>query len=565
MLNRLFRENGVALLAYFLATLFTNAHFMADTADYVESIVSYNENRYYEFWEFGHVLWRPLGWVLMRAALPVTSLIAGHDLRANGTIVLMSLCWAAGLVSVLALAAILRRFCLRPWLINVTVIAFIVSHGFLNYAQTGAPYMVSVALLFVALYMLLRSDDGRKLTTRNSLLSGIAIGGMICFWFPFVMAVPAILCAPLLFSPPDKKKIKALIVAAVLGGSLVCAVYAAVAIGGVGTHTIGGFRRWMQETTGQSAQDKGVARTVFGFSRSLIYMGNDGMLFKRYLVHDPYNPVTALDLLRLSFWKMILFYLFVGSILFNLLRSNQGRRAFVLFLINAIPVIGLALYWQGGDIERYLALYPVLFLALGISLCSEQALRGLNYIALIFVAAMAFTNVRAMSLILNREQEAEASRIRELIPLLKPTSLVYVANFQDELFNFYKSFPFNPINRAGTLKVAGLIEVGGKVAPQWRQDFAARARSAWDHGGDVWVTRRVLSPRPASNWNWVEGDDKRISWTDIYRFFAQLEMGQSVGGEDGFTLLPPSPENKQLLDQLNKDPSGNSKISAESQ
>jgi hypothetical protein len=541
------RANGIGLLAYFLATVFTNAHFLGDTVDYVESIVSYNKNIYYEFWEFGHVLWRPLGWLLMRVAYPVTSLIAGKDSRANATVVLMALCWLAGLASVLALAAILRRFCLRSWLINVTLFAFILSHGFLNYAQTGAPYIVSVALLLAGLYVLLRKEKGAGLTTRDGVVTGVAMAAMICFWFPFVVAVPAILCAPLIFSTPTSEKIKIVVGAAVVGGVLVCAVYAAVVIGGVGTHTVSGLRNWMQQTTGQSVQDKGLARTVFGFSRSLIYMGNDGMLFKRYLVHDPYNPVSALDLLRLSFWKMILFYLFVGSILLNLTRSNEGRRLLVLFAINAVPAIGFAVYWQGGDIERYLALYPALFLAFGYSLCSERALRALNYMALLFVMAMAITNARAMSLpVLNREQEAETSRIRDLIPLLKPPSRVYVVNLQDELLNFNRSFPFNPINRGG-LAVNGLIEVGRKMVPQWRQDFAVRAQSAWDHGGDVWVTRRVLSPGPAANWNWVEGDDRRASWNDLYTFFAQLQQGKNVGGDDGFVNILPSEENQKFL------------------
>jgi hypothetical protein len=45
----------------------------------------------------------------------------------------------------------------------------------------------------------------------------------------------------------------------------------------------------------------------------------------------------------------------------------------------------------------------------------------------------------------------------------------------------------------------------------------------------------------------VESDDPRVSWTDIYTFFSQLQMGQSVGGEDGFMLLLPSPQNEKIL------------------
>ena len=37
---------------------------------------------------------------------------------------------------------------------------------------------------------------------------------------------------------------------------------------------------------------RGVSRAVFGFARSFVNMGRDGLLYKRFLLHDPYNPVS---------------------------------------------------------------------------------------------------------------------------------------------------------------------------------------------------------------------------------------------------------------------------------
>src|SRR5215472_9093180 len=348
-LVQLLRENGVVVFVYLLATWFTNAHFQADTTFYLDSIVAFEHHHYYEFWEFGHVLWRPLGWLLMRGTLPLTRPFAGGDLRISALIVLLALNWLAGLAVVLSLAAILRRFCDRPWAINVAVIGLMLSHGFLNYAQTGAPYIVSAAFLTVSLYLLLRHDKGREVPAKDALIAGVLIGLMICFWFPFCLAVPAVLGAPLLFTTPNRAKIRSLILCAMVGGLLVCIVYAVVAVGALGIHSVGGFRDWMHQTTGRTVQDKGLARAVFGFARSFIFMGNDGMVFKRFLVHDPFNKVSALDLLRLSVWKLLLFYLFLGAVLFNLLRSIEAKRVLGLFALNALPVVGLAVYWQGGD------------------------------------------------------------------------------------------------------------------------------------------------------------------------------------------------------------------------
>jgi hypothetical protein len=151
-LQQWLRVNAVVVLGYVLATVFTKAHFSGDTTDYVESIVDFDRGRYYEFWEFGHVLWRPFGWLLMRISLPAINRFWEGDLKASTTVVLSSVSWLAGFSCVLLLAALLRRFCLRPWIINLTVLAFIVTHGFLNFAQTGPPYVTSLALMLVALF-----------------------------------------------------------------------------------------------------------------------------------------------------------------------------------------------------------------------------------------------------------------------------------------------------------------------------------------------------------------------------------------------------------------------------
>jgi hypothetical protein len=66
----------------------------------------------------------------------------------------------------------------------------------------------------------------------------------------------------------------------------------------------------------------------------------------------------------------------------------------------------------------------------------------------------------------------------------------------------------------------------------------------------VFVSRRVFAQRPRPEWDWVEGADTRVSWAHVYEFFAQLETGQAVGGEDGFVLLPRTPKNEQFLTQV---------------
>jgi hypothetical protein len=542
---------GPSVLGYCLATLFTQAHFTADAPDYVESIVSYDRGQYYEFWEFGHILWRPTGWVLMRSLRPLLLNLSGGDLEAGTMLLLTAVAWLAGLISVVALTALLSRFCGRRWIVSITVLTFILSHGILNFAQAGTSYMTSLCFMLLALYVLLK-PKGERLTTTQGIGAGVLLALMLCCWLPFLFIVPVVLIAPLAVSAFEMKKVKPLFVALVVAGVLTASVYLVVVAGPVGVRSVSGFRAWMRQTTASTSEDKGVARTILGFPRSFIYFGNDGMLFKRYLVRDPFNPVTAWDLVRLSLWKLILFYLFLAALVINLWRSEPGRWLLVPLGLAAVAVLGVAVYWHGGDIERYLPLYPILFLSVGSVLCNKQSWRVLNYVVLIFLTAAAVTNLYAMSLPVQGARQANvSSRISGLEPRLKPASRIFVVDFQDELYSFSRDFPFNPIVRAHTLQVAGVVEVSGKDAPRWRQNFAARAESIWSGGGDVWISRRLLSSKPKAEWNWVEGDDVRLSWADFYQFFSQLEVGDVAGGDDGFVLVLPSDRTRQTFNRFN--------------
>jgi hypothetical protein len=256
-------------------------------------------------------------------------------------------------------------------------------------------------------------------------------------------------------------------------------------------------------------------------------------------------------MLRLSLWKLALFYLFVASILLSLWRSRQDKRILALLMLNGFPVMVFAMLWQGGDMERYLPLYPALFLSLACAWSSEKALRWLKPVALVFVITCAASNLSAMARTkLDQKQEAVVARINQLAPSLKPESMIVTTHLQDELVNFKRSYPFHLLNRQYDLRIYSVVTLGSSSVPQWRQNLAATALSVWSQGGEVWVSNRARSVRPRAEWNWVEGDDRRVSWTEFFAFFSQLEWGKSSGGEDGFVRLLPSANNEQFFRSL---------------
>ena len=56
----------------------TSALWMSDTVDYARSIDVALGGGNYEFWEFGHLFWRPLGWLIYRAIGPLIDMIGGE-------------------------------------------------------------------------------------------------------------------------------------------------------------------------------------------------------------------------------------------------------------------------------------------------------------------------------------------------------------------------------------------------------------------------------------------------------------------------------------------------------
>lgn len=547
---RLGRRFGPVAGLYVLLTWLTDAAFVGDAPDYVRMILASVGGDPRHFWDFGHLLWRPLGWWLFPIALPLTSRVFGPDPALAVTLTLLALSWTAGLASVLLVHAWVTRVCGRLWVANVASAGVAVSNGFLNYAQTGCSYVPGLAALLLGFHILARDGDRPDRAWRTAVVAGLALAAALCLWFLYVWAIPVALLSPLfLFGDSRARRGLVLKTTAALAG-FTALVYGLVLLD-LEIRTTQGLVAWIQSSSAYAVDIQGFSRMAFGFARSFLNMGNDGLLFKRFLLHDPFNPVSLADIFRVSLWKFALFYLFLASVGINLLRSARGRRILGLFLLNGALVVGFAVLFLGGDLERYFPLYPLTFLALAWSLRDERSVPALKAVGLVFVGIAAVTNVGVMARpALDRQQEATASRIATLQPLLKPHSRVVTAYWHDELVSFARSFPFSSVSRSGTLRIYSAVTLNTSQVAHWREDFAAQALAAWRDGGDVWISKRGLQPRPRREWIWAEGDDRCLSWTDIHRFFAGLETSTAVGGDDGFVLLESTPANEERLRSL---------------
>ncbi len=537
------------LVSYSLATSFTRPIFFGDTRAYTLSILNFTRGEFHPFWEdnafwdFGHLLWRPIGWLTFVLLRPITSHIVGSDPRASIASCLFGLNWIAGLLSVLVLNLILRKVSPRTGWNNILTVGFLVSQALLNFSQTGASYVPGQLLLLLSIYVSILGVTKQNRIWVTSLIAGFAFAGAVCLWFLYIFATPSLALTPImLVGNPTKSRLRIGLQTCIIAGLVTICAYALV-IAHLNLQRWQDVLTWVLTSSHGVDNIKGLSRTAFGFARSFFNMGRDGILFKRFLLHDLYNPVSLFQLFRLSLAKFLLFYYVLICMLVALLRCGS-RHFLVSFVICAVPVMGFAVFWQGGDIERYLPLFPLLFIGLSRGLVDDRA-RWFRSIVFVFVAFLGITNISALS---RRRSEAKQKTTSQQLlafkKVLKSGSEVILLD--DELATLrHDTFPVT--TQDDLLPTYILLTVGTSSVPVWRENFSNLVLSVWRNGGDIWVSKRLLDARPDSELAWVEGDDKRISWRDIHGFFSQLEVDASVFSPPGFTLLSASSRNRTFL------------------
>jgi hypothetical protein len=509
--------------------------------------VSRFSGTYNEFWEFGHVLWRPMGWLVTQAVCFVSPKWLADDSDYHVLLVLSVLSWLFGLAAVYLFQRLAWFSTRRFWCASLSTVGFVTAQAFLNFTQAGTPYVAGLTMLLLGIYILAVNYDPVG-SNRRSVLGGLALAGAVLLWFPYALAIPAALLIPLV----TRRSVRGTLIAGFSFAAASGGVYLAVILG-LRLHTLPEILAWIRSAS-HGVQIGGWIRAGFGFARSFINMGNDGVLFKRFLLHDPFNPVSVTDLMRTVLAKMLMFYALLAAVVVTLVVAKQ-KRALALLALAAVPVLLFAVHWQGGDLERYLPLYPFLFVAIAVAL-SEQMSRTRKYVCAGFLVAMAAINVGALSRHSYSLREAYLSRRASSIPIsrLTKSSVLFVTHNGDDLVSFARSFPWAPLNRHNLFHVRAVLEPNGSDVPRWKSKFGEFVMAAWAKNGNVWVSQRLLSALPRAEWNWTEHDDPRIGWRDLTPFFRGLQYQECIGESDGFCLLVASNANRELLSRVMQSP-----------
>lgn len=545
------------LVLYFIAWGCTLPHFMGDTIVYAQSILlheqgvhtGYHRTTSNPYWDFGHLLWRPLVRLCFVTYRPVAKLMTHQNERAQILLTLIGLTFVVAPVCILCFFLISKKVTGDAWAAMLAATGLFSADAFLNYAHTGNAYIVALTCLVAGMYFAL-SDGGGSVV--RAFLAGLFFALAVLFWFPYVFVIPVAIAAPMILYGAHQQRVRQsgrmLAICVVVGVVAYASVLAVLGIG-----NLADLRAWILASGHGQIQPGGlrpVLRLAFSFPRSIVNMGQDGMWWKRYVVHDPYAPVTLPELFRLSLWKLLLFYGTAGVACYQLWRSEPGRKLLIVTAAAVVPLVGFGVFiFQAGSIDLFLPLYPFVFLCFGYVLADKQTKPYQRILLLAFLVATATVNVNAMS---RRVQEARRNaalaRIRELAPMLRPSSVVVSINEQDNLAQFWLDFPLYPTNIDAQWTNYNVLEINAARLSSWRADFASRVLATWQRGGAVWLPLRVFQAFPRPEWNWVEGDDKRVRWSELPGFFSQFESGSVVGGKDGFVLLFQNPNNQRLIE-----------------
>ena len=524
-------------------------HYAKHVADQYNLQLAANTNPFYDF---GHVLWRPLVYLLWSPIRgPLQAMFNGDDILAVAAVEI-AINIAGGLLAAIFLFFTVARTTRNAKVACITTIGYLSTNALLTYSQNGVAYGLGIAFQVVAICVLQYALSEGKFTFFWGVLSGSMLGLSIVTWFPYILGAGGIGCYALLTrdtsDAPKLRERMAGLAGLIAGTAAMTVLIYGIVMAIMHLTTVDSFMEWMARSRYGKEPDRGVLRMLGGIPRSFLALGDLNVTLKRMLFEDRTFSLTAL--VETGIWKVALVYSVLSTAVVALWRSSWGRIHLVCLSALAIPLgIFAAFLFEGAPAERYLAAFPLLFLAFGHILADQRRRFARGWIGLFFVCMLA-TNVVALSRFGNETEFAAASaRLRAINEKLLPQDQIVLMSYRDAAFVLVNAQPFSPLSKNRYLFSIGL-PWGITHKERWRMNFANSTRKTWGEGGRVWLSTRFVSPTPDPAWGWVEGDLVGIGWQDLTSFFRQLTLVDSFGGTDGFAEVARTAENERLFREV---------------
>lgn len=541
----------LVLLAVAAVSLLTQPPDYIDTFNYATHVVNHGRMPAAKdpFWEFGHVMWRPIGLLFWRT-LPVQHFSPEPVFQVAWAMILLNA--ASVLICTVFLYLLFLRLTQTVWIAGFTAFAFIASRAVLDYVLTGMAYTAGITLQIASFYLLFLAIQDNRLTTSRAWLSGILAGASVCLWFPYSFTLTGFLVFGFLWGQGKNRpemgaraRFLAMWVAAIAVMLAVCYI---PVVEFRGIHNLTELRAWISASRYGINPTSGGLRAAMAFPRSFVWMGDAGVLFKRFLFDSGGSRLALLPSLLNGIWKLALVYGVLALLAYYLMRTPAGRKLMVCLFVTAIPTMIFAIFlFDPAPPIRYIALYPLLFFGLA-WVVSEERNSTLRRVVLPgFCLMIGAINLVGMSRFYSDTDFTQAHiRLEALNEHVAPPDRVLILALQDDANRLANNKPFDPVSRNRPLLWA-VIPLGTDNLRIWRSMAAEAILETWGEGGRVWLSKRMLAPTPRADWRWVEGDDYRITWAEIPRYFRQFEVAHDFGGDDGFVELVRSSQNEMLL------------------
>ena len=531
----------------------------ADTRWYAVDLLAYERGDTaragVQFWEFGHLIWRPVGYLVYRTFKPI---LGGQFGWSDYSAARFALIFIAGFCMVplaYLLQAMARRITgswTRGFLITTALLG---SDAILQRGHAGSPYIPGLMFLTLGVALMTNLIFDRLGGMGGAFLAGLALACAALLWIPYLFSIPSAILAGLLwYGTPlrvTRQEFQRWIARA-----LVCGITAGIAIGALyliavrnlGIHSTADLLAWFHAASHGLQPKQNLKRMVAGLARGFVATGDTGLLFKRYVFHDPYAHISRWDLLR-GLPLLALFYGTLAVLGWVLCQSRRLVAAFAVLICGAAPALALALYYEAGSPERYLAIAPFLALALAaVYTPTETRPRISRGILTALLAVIVIVNIAGgWRPTFTRDWSAERRRMDLLTAAdVQGSDRVWLL-YNDRLTFADEVFAFDHPRMQLRLPLRQLPDLDSVDTGMWREQFAEETFDLWKERRGVWISERLLADRPLAEWGWVETGDPGASWPLIRDFSRHLQLTGAAGGADGFALVPDTPANRAFL------------------
>jgi len=538
---------AVALM-WVLVMLTTRSTFFGDTRFFEADIASYLDGRtpFAKLIDFGHLIWRPLG-----------VLLAFHgDASYEATltrvhVAFLSLNLIASLACVLMLWELLRLTKMVAASVAILVAAaFATTNAFVCLSRSGSPWLPGLACVLLGCCCTLVAEQRHRTGQAAGTYwigAVLATALAVVFWVPYLLTALPIVCAGLLDRPdiPHGKVVWRAAVRVLPGAAILLILAFGWAVYTLHISNVHELRAWISAAAHGGERGNPYVRAFFGFPRSFFILGDNGIVWKQFLFHDPFARVTALDVAEAGTLILMLFY---GTLIWAgwfFVRDGRILGAVIWVTAGVVPTIALAMLFEAGSVERYLALYPMVFVVMGCLVTCARTPKLLRILLVLLIMVQVGNNLYAnFAPRIERISEAELARIAPLEN--RPGgATVFGLNQNDKLSEVYERPGY--ATRSDLPQVMLLVPAMYSRSAQWRFFFSKSARERWAGGGEVWVSKRAWASQPLRQWLWVENDDPRIRWADIHSFAMRLDTDAEAGGDDGFFRIANTTANRDRI------------------